>query len=155
MHTFLSMTVTAEEEVLLHCICSTTEQTANKTVNGVLPQSGNSIVYIHVCAHTVSFPPSCPYMWLAPTKGALSRWGWYELQAKKWRTVTMSSTWLSYLGPIRATGKEVKDNHYVLHLTPTLQLATPCLSFEIRAWFNYQGKLHSVYFLTVPISQKW
>ena len=35
------------------------------------------------------------------------------------------------LGPIRATGKEVRDNHYgiVLHLTPTLQLAITFLSF--------------------------
>ena len=37
------------------------------------------------------------------------------------------------LGPIRATGKEVRDNHYVLHLTPTLQLAVSFLSLEIRA----------------------
>ena len=39
---------------------------------------------------------------------------------------------LRSLGLIRATGKEVKDNHYVLHLTPTLQLAITFLSFEIR-----------------------
>ena len=29
----------------------------------------------------------------------------------------MSSTGLSYLGPIQVTGKEVRGNHYVLHLT--------------------------------------
>ena len=41
------------------------------------------------------------------------------------------------LGPMRATGKKVKDNRYVLHLTPTLQLAATFLSFEIRAWLKY------------------
>ena len=38
------------------------------------------------------------------------------------------------LSTIRATtGKEVKDNHYkyILHLTPTLQLAVTFLSFKI------------------------
>ena len=43
----------------------------------------------------------------------------YELQAKKWGTITMSSsTGLSYLGPIRATGKDVRDNHYVIYPPP-------------------------------------
>ena len=55
------------------------------------------------------------------------------------------------LGPIQATGKEVKDNHHVLHLTPTLQLALTVLSFEILAWLKYQIKLHFRYFLTVLI----
>ena len=36
-------------------------------------------------------------MWPAVrTKGALSRWGQFELEAKKWGTITMSSTCLSY-----------------------------------------------------------
>ena len=45
-----------------------------------------------------------------PQKGALSRWG-----------------------PTRATGREVKDDHYVLHLTPTLHMPATVLSVETRA----------------------
>ena len=40
---------------------------------------------------------------------------------------------LKSLEPIRATGKEVKDNRYVHHLAHTLQLAITLLSFKIRA----------------------
>ena len=35
-------------------------------------------------------------LWPAHTKGVLSRWGRYDLQAKKWGTLTVSSTWLPH-----------------------------------------------------------
>ena len=41
------------------------------------------------------------------------------------------------LRPIRATGKEVMYNRYVLHLIPTLQVTLTFLSFKIQAWFKY------------------
>ena len=75
--------------------------------------------------------------------------GWYVYVTR------YHKRWIQSLGSIRATGKEVKDNHCVLHLTPTLQLTVTSLSFEIRAWFQYQIKRHFVYLLTVPISQEW
>ena len=55
------------------------------------------------------------------------------------------------LGQIRATGKEVKGNHYVLHLTPILQLAITVLSFGIRAGFKYHIELQIGYSHTAPI----
>ena len=51
------------------------------------------------------------------------------------------------LGPIRATSKEVRDNHHVLHLTPTLQLAMTFLHSGIWAWLKYQLTLHVLTFL--------
>ena len=60
----------------------------------------------------------------------------------------MPSTGLSYLGPIRAVGKEVRDNHYALHWTALLQpTRIVFLSVEIQAWLKYKIKLHCVYFL--------
>ena len=59
------------------------------------------------------------------------------------------------LGPIRATANRVKDNRYVLHLTPTIQLAITFLSLEIRAWFKYAGKVHSVYVIAVSTPHRW
>ena len=44
----------------------------------------------------------------------------------------MSSTRLSYLGPTRATGKEVRDNHEVLHLACLLQPTTTFLFHKTR-----------------------
>lgn len=65
------------------------------------------------------------------TKGALSRRGRYELQAKQRGTITMSST--------------------------TLFLIQPTITFPslvIETCFTYHMKLHYQCFLTVPIPQK-
>ena len=62
---------------------------------------------------------------------------------------------LKSLGLMWATGKEVRDNHYIHHWTALLQVTRTFLSFKIQAWFRYQIKLHLGYFLTVPISHKW
>ena len=78
-------------------------------------------------------------------------WGRFKLQARKWGAITASSTWLSYLGLIRVTGKEVRGNHCVLHLTVLLQLT--------RTWYllgciqKYQIKVHCVNCLTSNISK--
>ena len=68
-------------------------------------------------------------LWPLPTKGALSRWGQYELQAKKWRAIT----WLCPL------------------------LDCPTLTFSVVVVFKYRlgsNVAFGVYFLAVPISQK-
>ena len=81
------------------------------------------------------------HMWPVLTKGAVSRWGRYELQAETWGTITVSSTGLSYLGPIRAAGRDVRDNHYVLRLALLLQLVRNKTCYG-NAWFRYQIKLY-------------
>ena len=56
--------------------------------------------------------------------GLSSRCGRHELQAKKGWTIAMSSTWtVLSQWPTRATGKEVMDNHLVLHFDCPLAVA--------------------------------
>ena len=65
------------------------------------------------------------------TTGAPSSWGWYQLQANKWWTVT------------------------VIHLTALLQRTRTGLSFKMQVGIKYQIKLHFVHFPYVLISQRW
>ena len=81
-----------------------------------------------------SSSPSHNLVWPVPTKGDL----------------------IKSPGPIRAAGKEVRDNHCVLHLTASLPLTRTVHSCKIQAWFWNQSHLYCVYVLTVTsIFKKW
>ena len=71
---------------------------------------------------------------------------------EKCLSVTPHKMGLESLEPTRSVGKEVRDNHDVLHLTVLLQLIGTCTSYKIQAFFEYQLNLHYVYFLTVHVS---
>ena len=92
-----------------------------------------------------------PAKTLAPLKGGPSRLWEQKLSSVQIRRSQLEHNCypplpqkrgLKSLGLIRATGQEIQDNHYVLHLTPTLHLAITFLGFfEIRTCFQCHNKV--------------
>ena len=72
--------------------------------------------------------------------------GWMNTYVTRSQKMSLKS-----LGLIPATGKVVRDNHYVLHLTVLIQPTVTVSSFMIEAWCKQQIKLLFVYYLAVPI----
>lgn len=93
----------------------------------------NSTPKTLILTFTTNHRTSCGYVWNPVlTKGTLSRWVRRELWGKK-RRQSLSA----------------------IHVTALLQLAITSVSAKVQAGFKCPIKLQFVYFLTIPISQKW
>ena len=82
------------------------------------------------------------HVWPVPTKGVLSRWGRYELQAKE--------TPSDYHYVLRLIASHTRTTElYTLAQWPELNVTFPFLKIQIQT--KFQNNLHFVYFPAVPI----